>query len=72
MKKSSLEEHTQFSRMPILRFFKENNRIAYISFFLSCPKTFEDESFNLGLVLHQSFWSFIKKKFAFLSDGTSC
>ena len=36
MKKSGLEEQTQFSRMPILHFFKENNRIAYI-FFLVMP-----------------------------------
>ena len=32
MKKSGLEGHTQFSRIPILRFFKENNKIAYIFF----------------------------------------
>ena len=39
MKKSGLEEHTQFSRIPILRFFKENNKIAYI-FFPVMPKDF--------------------------------
>ena len=36
MKKSGLEEHTQFLRMPILRFFQESNSIAYM-FFVVMP-----------------------------------
>ena len=47
MKKFGLEEHTQFLRMPILRFFSRKITVLHTYFLLSCPEIFEDESCHL-------------------------